>query len=206
MCSIENRTISTPPERNGDVVSRPRECRGSGSCSHIPDSASSTPFHAISAPNVADQHMDDDLEPLAHPLGDDHEQRFHADVAGVAHAHGAAEERELQHQHQRRALHPRRRVVHARSGRRPGTVTRGDDQPRGRRHSDASGSIRERTRRSGNMSGIGRAPARSRTAARWNGAGPRGGALGSTARSARQFVAWILLTMSFSFGSVMNLS
>src|SRR5258708_1201737 len=59
-----------------------------------------------------DQDVDRHFEPPARPLGHQYQERLHADVPGVAHAHRPAHERHVEDQDQRQVLGQRRAGVH----------------------------------------------------------------------------------------------
>src|SRR4051812_21240595 len=60
-----------------------------------------------------DQHVDQELDPVADLLRHEDEDRVHADVARVAHAHRRADERHVEDEDERHVLGPRRaRVEH----------------------------------------------------------------------------------------------
>src|SRR5687767_14713103 len=155
-------------------------------------------------PERADEDEDHHFDATACLVGDQHQQRLHADVTRVAHADGSADQRDVEDDDQRQALGPRRRVVqHVAAEHLPGDEA--DDCPQaadGREHREASergveaGEHMER----GETGGI--APPIVTAKRRWVPA-----CAGTTKSSlARHFVACTFTSMSFSFGSLMNLS
>ena len=111
MCSIENRKISAPASATGTWFKPSGNAEGRDLVVHHRHREERAVVGHQRAED-ADQHVDDDLELQAQALGHQHEQRLHADMAGVAHADRRAEHRHPDHEHQRERLRPGGRVVH----------------------------------------------------------------------------------------------
>ena len=85
MCSIENSTIRTPESDERHVADGLGQLEVGNLVVH--DRLAEDPaVVGHGSAEQQDQHVDHELDLVAHAIRQQHQQRFHADVPGIAHA------------------------------------------------------------------------------------------------------------------------